>query len=137
MCKWQDITFRYGIGRIQIPAKVISDACKIIRQMAQKRRVVTYSELMNQLKNLGHRKINRGTIGKIVGEVSNQVSRVTNPSIYPSAIVVRKDTNQPGNGFWGLEEGTNPPSRVPPDQRRNVIRNYQNDVFSKSWNCNC
>ena len=108
MCKWRDITFRDGGGRIQIPAKVISDACKIIRQMAQKGRVVTYSELMDQLKSLGHRKISRRTIGKIVGEVSNQVSRVTNPSIYPSAIVVRKDTNQPGNGFWGLEEGTNP-----------------------------
>lgn len=137
MCNWQVINFPYGIGRIQIPAQVIQDACRIIWQAAQRRQTITYADLMNQLKRLGHQKINRGTIGKIVGEVSNQVSQVTNPSIYPSAIVVSGGTNQPGHGFWGLNMGTNPPSGVHSNQRRNALQQYQNDVFSRPWSCNC
>ena len=89
------------------------------------------------LKQKGYEKINRGTIGHIVGEVRNQVSHVTNPSVYPSAIVVRRDTNQPGKGFWGLDEGSNPPSEVPQNQQKQMLQKYQNDVFGRPWNCNC
>lgn len=140
MCNWQDIDFPYGRGIIQIPAQVIQDACGAIWQMAQRRQgiaYIAYADLMNQLKCLGHQKINRGTIGKIIGEVSDQVSQVTNPSIYPSAIVVRRGTSQPGDGFWGLIMGTNPPSGVPHNQRRNALQQYQNDAFNRSWSCNC
>ena len=137
MCNWQDINFPYGIGKIQIPAQVIQDTCRTIWQVAQKKQTIAYADLMNQLKRLGHQKINRGTIGRIVGEVSNQVSQVTQPSIYPSAIVVKKYSNQPGNGFWELSMGTNPPSGVPCNQQRNALQQYQNDVFNRSWSCNC
>jgi hypothetical protein len=137
MCDWRDINPRYGIGKIQINAHVIKDSCAIIQQRAQNRQTTTYTDLMGRLKDRGHRKINRGTIGHIVGEVSNQVAQVSGPSIYPSAIVVRKDTNQPGEGFWGLDMGTNPPLKVPHNQRVHMLQKYQNDVFSKPWSCNC
>jgi len=137
MCDWEDINPRYGMGKIQISAKVIRDTCDIIRQRAQNRQIVTYSDLMVQLKREGHRKINRGTIGHIVGEVSTQVAQVTDPSVYPSAIVVRKDTNKPGEGFWGLDTGTNPPEKVPNNQRDLTLQQYQKDVFSKPWRCDC
>ena len=137
MCDWQDINISYGEGRIQINARVISDACDLIRQRAQDRQTITYSDLMNQLKDKGHGKINRGTIGHIVGEVSNQIAQVTDPSVYPSAIVVRKDTDQPGEGFWGLDMGMNPPEKVPFDHRVQTLQQYQNDVFNRVWSCNC
>ena len=138
MCNWQDINPSYGEGRkIQLSAQVISNACNIIWEAAQKRQRIAYADLMNKLKQMGHRKINRATVGHIVGEVSTQVSQVTNPSIYPSAIVVRKDTNQPGKGFWGLDRGSNPPSAVPRNQQEQMLQQYQNDVFNRPWNCNC
>lgn len=118
-------------------AQVFKDACEIIKQAARRRQFITYTDVMNQLKARGHAKINRGTIGAIVGEVSNQVAQNTNPSVYPSSIVVRKGTNRPGNGFWGLTMGTNPPSRVSTHQRRIALQQYQNDVFNRNWNCNC
>ena len=137
MCNWQDIEFPYGIGRIQIDARTIQAACEIIFGVAQKSQTISYTEVMNELKSLGCPKINRGTIGHIVGEVSVQVSQITNPSIYPSAIVVRSGTNQPGDGFWGVNTGTNPPSGVPRNNRRNALQQYQNDVFNRLWGCKC
>jgi hypothetical protein len=141
MCNWQDIVaIKKGKKRIQkipLPARVFSDACRIIHQRAQEKRRIYYKDLENELKSFGHRKIYRGTIGDIVGEVSVQVSQLTNPSIYPSAIVVRMDTNRVGVGFWGVDRGTNPPSEVPQNQRQNKLQQYQNDAFNRPWNCNC
>jgi len=137
MCNWQDINFPYARGNIQINAQVIHAACQIIWQAAQRKEIITYNEVMNQLKHLGHERINRGTIGPIVGEVSDQVSQVTNPSVYPSAIVVRIGTNQPGIGFWSLDEGTNPPSDVPTNQQQGALEQYQQDAFNRPWSCSC
>jgi len=137
MCQWKSISVKLGRGTIQISAQTIKDACDIILQAAKKGQVIHYSDLWNMLKQLGHRGINRGTIGSIVGEVSIQISQVTNPSIYPSAIVVRKDTGKPGEGFWGLDSGTNPPSRVPKNMRAKALQQYQHDVFHRTWNCHC
>lgn len=137
MCNWQDKNFSYARGRIQISANVIRDACEIIRRVATNRQTIIYSDLMEQLKQNGHEKINRGTIGHIVGEVSVQVSLITNPSIYPSSIVVRADTNKPGDGFWGIDTGTAPPENVPLEQRQYILQRYQRDVFDRPWNCNC
>lgn len=137
MCNWQDKVVVKKDRKIQMSAGVFSDACRIIRQMAQERRVIFYKALENELKSLGHPKINRGTIGDIVGEVSIQVSQVTNPSIYPSAIVVHKEDKTIGEGFWGLDTGANPPSKVPVNQRQNALQQYQSDVFNRPWNCNC
>jgi hypothetical protein len=102
-----------------------------------KKKLIFYSDVEKELKRLGHRKINRGTIGDIVGEVSIQVSQVTNPSIYPSAIVVHKGDKSIGVGFWGIDTGTNPPCKVSPNQQKDALLQYQNDVFNKPWNCNC
>lgn len=137
MCNWYAINPRYGAGRIQINAEVIKDACEVISHKAQSKQVITYSEIMDQLKKAGHGKINRGTIGHIVGEVSNQVAKTTAPSTYPSAIVIRKDTGQPGRGFWGLDTGTDPPLKVPHKQKAYRLQKYQDDVFSKHWSCAC
>jgi len=134
MCDWQDVNVR---GRI-FSAKVIRDACEIIRQTAQKGELIYYSDLIKRLKQLGHKHIDRFVIGDIVGEVSIQVSRLTAPSIYPSAIVVRKDTKEPGDGFWGLDTGTNPPNKLPPHQKRNGLEQYQRDVWQvNKWSCAC
>jgi len=135
MCNWRDISVR----KIRIDAQTIQDACKIIHHSAQRKEIIIYTNLMNQLKQLGHHGINRGTIGNIVGEVSARVSQLTNPSIYPSAIVIRKDTCQPGKGFWELEDGTNSPDKVPPSQRENQLREYQQRVFNgvSLWGCDC
>lgn len=133
MYDWQDRIFRYARGRIEIPAEVFRDAYIIIKEAAQRRQMISYSEVENQLKDLGHRKINRGTIGGIVGEVSLQVSQEITPSIYPSAIVVHKGTDKPGDGFWSLDKGTNPPSEVSPEQRQEALSRYQNDVFNRFW----
>jgi hypothetical protein len=138
MCNWQDKVVIKGDGRrIALPYDVFQDACKIIWQSAQQKRLIYYSDIEKQLKRLGHRKINRGTIGDIVGEVSIQVSQVTSPSIYPSAIVVHKGDKNVGIGFWEVDTGTNPPSKVPPNQQKEALLRYQNDVFNKPWDCNC
>jgi hypothetical protein len=138
MCDWHDISAG-KVRKIRIDAQAIQDACKIIHQAAQKREMLTYTDLMIQLKHLGHRGINRGTVGSIVGEVSIQVSQLTNPSIYPSAIVMRKDSNQPGRGFWDLDTGNNPPEKVPPNQRENQLNEYRRNVFNRLslWSCDC
>lgn len=92
---------------------------------------------MCELKKLNHHAINRGTIGAIVGEVSMQVSESTKPSVYPSAIVIRKDTDEPGEGFWGLDSGTHPPDKVARSDRKSRLSEYQQKIFNNSWGCDC
>ena len=135
MCMWCDRIIPYASGYLRIPAIVIRDACYIIKEAAENRRYICYSELMEKLKAMGHRKINRGTIGWIVGEVSNKIAINTNPSIYPSAIVVRKGTQSPGSGFWTLKVGTDPPSKVSSSRRRYALLRYQHAVFMSNWKC--
>lgn len=138
MCNWQNkIVVKKDGRKIELPSDVFRDACQIIWQSAKKKMVICYSEVESQLKRLGHRKINRGTIGDIVGEVSAQVSQITTPSIYPSAIVVHKGDQNVGEGFWEVDTGTNPPSKAPPNQRKDALKQYQADVFNRPWNCNC
>lgn len=143
MCNWQDKVVDKGKTKTiirKIPEQVFSDACRIIHQMAQERRVICYSDLEYRLKNEGHGIVSRLIIGDIVGEVSIQVSQVTNPSIYPSAIVVHKNAKTVGEGFWGIDTGTNPPSkyqRLSQKQKENLLQQYRNDVFNRLWNCNC
>ena len=137
MCKWQSITISDKGGKIPIPAQVFQDACEIILQAAQNKQTITYTEIMDQLKKSGHRKISRRTIGKILGEVNDQVSQNTNPSIYPSAIVILSGGNRPGGNFWGVSTGTNPPSGVVPSNRTKTLQRYRNDIFNKHWSCNC
>ncbi|MFC2068676.1 hypothetical protein ACFLTP_06670 [Chloroflexota bacterium] len=139
MCKWKDIIIIQAKGKRRIPIKatVMQHACSIIHTEAELGRTIAYTNIMNCLKNQGHKKIYRGTIGNIVGEVSNQVSQITNPSIYPSAIVVRKGTKQAGPGFWNLHRGTAPPNSVTKNHRRKQMNQYQQDVFMFDWDCNC
>jgi len=143
MCKWEEIIIEQAIGerriprRIPISNKAVEDACTIIHRQAQAHETIVYSDLMNRLKQLQHRRITRGTIGGIVGGVSSQVSKITNPSVYPSAIVVRKDTGEPGDGFWKLDMGGNPPSKVTFSLREGQRNQYKKDVFKLNWSCNC
>jgi hypothetical protein len=129
---WKDTTFEYDKGEIQIPGITIGDAYDIILVYAKRKSCVYYSDVINELKRRGHKKISRRTIGSIVGEVSIQISLATNPSIYPSSIVVRKDTENPGEGFWGVDTGTSPPSSVPLKERSVRLKRYQNDLFDWS-----
>jgi hypothetical protein len=135
MCDWQDVSVR----KIRIDAQTVRDTCKIIHQMAQKKEKIIYTDLMSELKRLGHHGTNRGTIGTVVGEVSARVSQLTSPSSYPSAIVIRKDRQQPGKGFWELDEGTNPPNKIAPSLRQSQLEEYQHEVFDSVslWNCDC
>jgi len=95
---------------------------------------LAYSELEKQLKAKGYRKINRFTIGNIVGEVSDQISMETKPSsVYPSAIVVHKWTQDTGVGFWTLEDGSAPPHCTPANLKKQKLKQYQKDVFEKKW----
>ena len=137
MCNWQNIAFPYARGRIRIDAQTIQAACEIIFHAAQKGQTISYTEVMDELRRLGCSKINRGTIGSTVGEVSVQVSQITKPSIYPSAIVVRNSTSQPGEGFWGVNTGTNPPSSVVRINRQKALQQYQHDEFNRPWGCKC
>lgn len=119
MVNWkiQDFYNKWG-AKITIPAATFEDACSIIRKRAKIGKCIAYSELMTELKKKNHRKINRGTIGSIVGEVSDQISLTTNPSVYPSSIVVHKGTKDTGKGFWTLGEGTLPPNTISVDLRK-------------------
>jgi len=139
MCKWEEIVIVQAGGRRRIPIsdKAVEDTCTILYQQAQAHKTINYTDLMGKLKKLRHRSITRGTIGGIVGGVNSQVSQITNPSVYPSALVVRKDTGKPGDGFWLLAMGSNPPSRVPLRLRAGRWNQYKKDVFGLKWSCNC
>ena len=129
MVAWKDTTFNYGKGKIMISGAAIKDAHDIILEISKKKSPIYYSDLMNRLKQRDHRKISRRTIGDIIGEVSNKVSSATAPSVYPSAVVIRKDSRAPGEGFWGLDAGTSPPSKVPSNHRKVALQQYQKNVF--------
>ena len=128
MVDWKDTTFDYGTGKIQISGVTLQDTCDIIQEASKKEEKIVYSDIMNQLKR-GHKKISRRTIGLIVGEVSIQVSAITNPSVYPSSVVIRKDLGVPGKGFWGVDTGTLPPNKVPENQRKVALQQYQKNTF--------
>ena len=132
MVKWidKDLINKRG-AKTTIEAATFQDAYNIIREQAKAREVIPYSKLEDKLKTNGHRKIHRGTIGGIVGEVSDQISLVTSPSVYPSSIVVHKGTKDTGDGFWTLENGTLPPSTIPVDLRKKQLDEYQKNVFDK------
>jgi hypothetical protein len=134
MIKWVDkVLCKKNGARTLIAEATFEEAYEIIRQSAKARKFIPYSQLESELKKKGHKKINRGTIGGIVGEVSDQVSMSTSPSIYPSSIVVHKWTETTGKGFWTLEEGTLPPSSIATDQRKKMLKQYQNSVFERVW----
>lgn len=99
--------------------------------------IIFYSDLIKQLEQLGHGGIDRFVIGGIVGGKYQSIS-INDPSIYPSAIVVRKDTMQPGKGFWGIDTGTDPPNKVPINQRQSKLKNYQQASWQvQKWSCDC
>ncbi len=126
---WKDTTFEYGKGKIQISGKTIQAAYDIIQEVSKKKARIEYFEIINQLKQSGHKKISRRTIGTIVGEVSIQISDVTNPSVYPSSVVIGKNSGTPGEGFWEVDTGTLPPNKVPANQRKVALQQYQKNVF--------
>ncbi|MCX8173440.1 MAG: hypothetical protein N3F63_02360 [Thermoplasmata archaeon] len=141
MCNWEDIC----IGKnAVIPADVLRTTCEILQEVAKQRRTIAYGELIDLLKEKYvaniyiSRYINRFTIGRILDEVNKQVANTTNPSIYPSSIVVTKDTGKPGDGFWEVQYGTQPPARVQQQNRVDALTKYQQAVFDVSkWSCNC
>ncbi len=104
---WRDRVLSNRTGQIPVPATTFEMTCSIIRENAKKRQFIAYSELMDELKLRKQRKIQRGIIGFILDEVNQQVSANTNPSIYPTSIVVHKGTKNPGVGFWRVDERPN------------------------------
>ncbi len=92
----------------------------ILIEVAKKRTVTTYSELMERLDGPG-----RAYIGEVVGEVSIIESREERPLL--SAVVVRKDTKMPGEGFWGLTYETQ--SAKSEVDRRNFWESELNKVY--------
>ena len=135
MIAWKTQEFVSKKGRrIIIDAATLKDAYDILNNWIKSNdKPIAYSELMAKLKEKSHPKIYRGSIGHIIGHVSDQVSFITNPSIYPSSIVVHKGTCDTGDGFWALERGTLPPIKVLEDNRKAQLSKYQNDVFEKNW----
>ena len=134
MINWNDKRFPCGKGSIEISGSTLKDTFNIIHEYAKRQEKIPYSELINRLKQKGNKKISRRTIGFIVGEVSIQVSSDTKSSIYPSAIVIRKDSSIPGEGFWGVDSGTTPPSDCPKEHRKIELQKYQKNVFD--WGSN-
>lgn len=135
MITWETREFVSKKGRrIIIDGATLKDAYDILKNWVKANdNPIAYSKLMDKLKEKNHPKIYRGSIGHIVGHVSDKVSVITNPSIYPSSIVVHKGTWITGDGFWDLEEGTLPPNKVPIKNRRAALSSYQRDVFEKTW----
>jgi hypothetical protein len=132
LVNWKDQDFYDKRGaKTTIQAATFQDAYNIIRECAKARKMIPYSDLMIELKKNNCRKINRKTIGNIVGEVSDQVSLTTKPSVYPSSIVVHKGTKETGKGFWNLDEGTLAPKTIRVDLRKKSLDQYQKDVFDK------
>lgn len=134
LVNWIDRDFRDKRGaETMIEAATFQDTYNILKKQAKARERIPYSELMTELKKNNHRRISRKTIGSIVGEVSDQISLRTKPSVYPSSIVVLKGTNITGKGFWDLGEGTLPPNAVQVTLRGKALDQYQKDVFNKDW----
>jgi len=135
MIAWETQEFVSKSGRrIIIDGVTLKDAYNILNNWVKSNdQPIAYSVLMAKLKENGHPKIYRGSIGHIVGHVSDQVSEVTNPSIYPSSIVVHKGTWNTGDEFWTLEGGTLPPNKVIKANRKAQLSMYQNDVFKRTW----
>lgn len=67
-------------------------AAKLAR-IAREHRLVAYSELMNEFGG-------RGFIGQVLDEINRREHARGRPLL--SAIVVQKDTGEPGPGFWHL-----------------------------------
>ena len=73
----------------------VEKARPILIEVAKKKTLITYNDLMTRLRGPG-----RAYIGEIVGEISILESQQKHPLL--SAVIVRKDTKIPGEGFWGL-----------------------------------
>jgi hypothetical protein len=132
---WKTQRFSDGAWHITIDGATIKDAYEIIHEWTEKNHeCIAYSDLMTELKQRGHPKIYRRSIGHIVGHITNQIAIATQPaSVYPSSIVVHKWTRNTGDGFWGLDKGSSPPYKVAPVNRRQKLDEYQNAVFTKNW----
>ena len=65
---------------------------KLIK-VAEKRQTITYSELMSEMGGPG-----RGYIKQVLSEICQGEDRQARPLL--GALVVRKDDQFPGNGFW-------------------------------------
>jgi hypothetical protein len=76
----------------------------ILVEVASRRERITYTELANRAQlTWNHRsKADRAAFGRLLGEVSSAEYARGRPLL--TAVVVRKDTREPGTGFLGLED---------------------------------
>ena len=88
---------------------------KLIK-VAKGKKTIYYSELG----------INRRWVGEIVGDISIYEREQGRPLL--SAVVVRKDTKMPGEGFWGLTYETQ--SAKTGVDRRNFWKSELNKVYN-------
>jgi hypothetical protein len=136
MIIWKSQVFVSRNGRnVPIEGAALKDAYDLLYQWVLKEKTcIPYSTLMDSLKAKNHRNIQRGSIGHIVGHISEQVAIATMPkSIYPSSIVVLKGTCNTGDGFWLVDEGSNPPSNIASGAKKKALQTYQPATLNGNW----
>lgn len=133
MCSWKNTTVKIGKNTTTLPPSVFRDTCRILARVAKNKSIISYSDLITQLKNRKHKAICRATIGQILYVVAKEVYK--NHKVYITSIVVHKGTQNLGDGFWSLSFGKNSPLRNA--KNKSYLQKCQIATYNVRWGCNC
>ncbi|MDP1915397.1 MAG: hypothetical protein Q8L14_04065 [Myxococcales bacterium] len=110
----------------------LDDLYQILRAWAAQRTCKTYSDLSIAYQSrTGDRFEPHGSWDVPLGELNRRLhSALGAPAI--SALVVKKDTKEPGGGFWGCATNV-PPRPTSADARLAAWAKVLNDVHAYPW----
>ncbi len=97
----------------------VGRATRILQDVARSRLTTTYEELMEKMGGPG-----RGFVGGVLVEVCSQEHAAGRPLL--TAIVVKKGSNDPGEGYWMLPMV---PKVDDVDERRKLVEAEQQRVW--------
>jgi len=112
-------------GRLQPDSlrEYVERARPILIEVARRRTVITYAELMNRLGGPG-----RAYIGEVIGRISEIELQAGRPKL--SAVVVRSDTRTVGGGFFGFPDTPQAIRRSRPEEWQNP---YLTETDREYW----
>lgn len=102
----------------------VERALPILIQVAKRRTVITYAELMNRLDGGP----GRAYIGEVIGRISEIELEAGRPKL--SAVVVRSDTRMVGGGFFGFPDTPQIIRRLVPEEWQN---HYLSEADEEHW----
>lgn len=102
-----------------------------LHRVAAERRTIAYSDLCEEMRSKGiiHLDAHRAPLAGLLGQINVLEHDAGNPLI--AAVVVSKDTMEPGIGFWNVAKGLGLEIGDSPHERQAFWRQSLSDCYNR------